>query len=456
MPRQATGSVHEHEHKDGTITFSLRVTFKGKRYRVPLGTSADGWTRARADIELENVRALIRMGRWEPPAPQPKAPSADPTFHEFASGRLTARKGELAESTFKDYSWRLTCHLLPYFADVRVSEFTVALVDAYRQHKVTEREEIREAIAAGDPPRDERGQRIKPLSNTSINMTLQSLAETLDVAVEHGLLETNPARGKRRRLKTKRFRRPFLELDEIQSLLAGAEALDRDGTALSDKAVQARELRAAGLTYPQIAKEMGIALSTAHYHCNRRQPVAEPILHRRAIVAVFIGSGIRVSELCALRWQYLDLDRRTLVIPDAKTEAGIREVRLTPWAIDAIRTYAASIGDHRPGDVVFPTSTGNPRDRKGVCELVKNAATRAAEMRAADRLSPFPGGVTPHALRCTYISLLLEAGYPLKYVMDQVGHDDESTTLRIYARVMQRRPRTEHDEVLDRLLAPRT
>jgi len=46
--------------------------------------------------------------------------------------------------------------------------------------------------------------------------------------------------------------------------------------------------------------------------------------------------------------------------------------------------------------------------------------------------------ITPHALRRTYISLTLEAGAPLPYVMDQVGHADSKTTLEIYAQVQKR------------------
>jgi len=45
-----------------------------------------------------------------------------------------------------------------------------------------------------------------------------------------------------------------------------------------------------------------------------------------------------------------------------------------------------------------------------------------------------------HALRRTYISLMLEAGAPLPYVMDQVGHADSKTTLEIYAQVQKRSP----------------
>jgi integrase len=61
--------------------------------------------------------------------------------------------------------------------------------------------------------------------------------------------------------------------------------------------------------------------------------------------------------------------------------------------------------------------------------------------------------VTPHALRRTYISLMLEAGAPLPYVMDQVGHLDSKTTLEIYAQVQKRVSRKKVHLAFDELLA---
>jgi site-specific recombinase XerC len=65
------------------------------------------------------------------------------------------------------------------------------------------------------------------ISNESINKTLVLLANILDTAVEHGLLPSNPARGKPRRLKADRPPRRFLEADELAELLAVAGELDR-------------------------------------------------------------------------------------------------------------------------------------------------------------------------------------------------------------------------------------
>ena len=50
-----------------------------------------------------------------------------------------------------------------------------------------------------------------------------------------------------------------------------------------------------------------------------------------------------------------------------------------------------------------------------------------------------PPGITPHSLRRTYISLMLEASEDPRVVMQQVGHTDAGLTLRIHAQVMKRR-----------------
>jgi len=65
------------------------------------------------------------------------------------------------------------------------------------------------------------------LSNDTINKTLVTLAQVLDSAVEHGVLASNPARGKRRRLKVAKPTRRQLEADDLKELLAVAADMDR-------------------------------------------------------------------------------------------------------------------------------------------------------------------------------------------------------------------------------------
>jgi hypothetical protein len=81
----------QYERRDGLATFSLRVTADGERHRLRLGTQEDGWTRGRADRELEDVLARIRAGVWTPPVKEEeRRPAEEQTFHEYATAYLRA------------------------------------------------------------------------------------------------------------------------------------------------------------------------------------------------------------------------------------------------------------------------------------------------------------------------------------------------------------------------------
>lgn len=207
MPRQPTGPVIEKRTQRG-ITFALRFRAYGRREYLTLGTHP-GWTRERAEVELQNVLADVRRGIWRPPAPEqhPADPTAEPTFHEFASEWYEARKGELRPKTQTDYEWALSGHLLPFFARHRLPAITVQEVDRYRQAKVREGR----------------------LSATSINKTLIRLAQVLEVAAEYELIDRNPAAGRRRRLKPTTPDRPWIDRAEhIAALLDAASAVDAE------------------------------------------------------------------------------------------------------------------------------------------------------------------------------------------------------------------------------------
>ncbi len=140
MAPAAKGEVVVHERRNGR-TLALRFRAYGKRRYLTLGTAEEGWTRRKAEEELENVLADVRRGIWRPPEPTriPAEPQSEPTFHEFASEWLEAMEHEgLKENTLAEYGWELSNHLLPFFAGHRLPEITVAEVDRYRQGKVRE------------------------------------------------------------------------------------------------------------------------------------------------------------------------------------------------------------------------------------------------------------------------------------------------------------------------------
>jgi integrase len=152
--RPTTGQLIERIGKYGR-TYSVRIRAYGERHYVTLGHSRDGWTRAKAEAELANILADVRRGFWVPdqPEPEPDAPTREPSFHEFASDWFDHARRELKPNTIAAYEYEITHHLLPFFAEHRPSQISIAEVDRYRQFKVRERDALRAARERGETPR---------------------------------------------------------------------------------------------------------------------------------------------------------------------------------------------------------------------------------------------------------------------------------------------------------------
>ncbi len=218
----------------------------------------------------------------------------DPTFHEFASEWFETTKGEWREKTRLDYEWQLTCHLLPFFRDHRLSQITVREIDRYRQGKVAEGQAIAAAIAEGRPPIEEqvdkRGRKHqrprRALSATSINKTITRLGQILEVAVEYGLIEANPAKGRRRRLKAQKTIPVWLDRAEhVEALLDAAGELDRHAQ------VKGGHDQKGGPSY------------------------------RRALLATLVLAGLRIGELTTLQWRDVELAGNRITVRASKTPA---------------------------------------------------------------------------------------------------------------------------------------
>jgi integrase len=130
----------------------------------------------------------------------------------------------------------------------------------------------RAALAAGADLRDRRGRRVQPLGPSSIRKLIDTLAAILEEAVEDGLLERKPARGKRMKVRVPKPRRTFLEMDELAALLEAARDQDRppavpvpiDGASHTRDRVAV--LAATGMRPSAIATELGLAKSTVTFH----------------------------------------------------------------------------------------------------------------------------------------------------------------------------------------------
>jgi integrase len=158
--------------------------------------------------------------------------------------------------------------------------------------------------------------------------------------------------------------------------------------------------------------------------------------------------------VCELDLGDLDFAHGVIHVRDAKTEAGIRQVHMTPWLHDELLAYRATRTEAQLDEPAFPTRNGARRDLRNVNRRVITPAVRAANaLRAERREPPLPESITAHTFRRTFITLMLEAGAPVPYVQGQVGHEDPTTTLDIYAQVLKRRDRRHHGEAFDSLMA---
>ena len=159
---------------------------------------------------------------------------------------------------------------------------------------------------------------------------------------------------------------------------------------------------------------------------------------RRAIVATLIFAGVRIGEARRLRWEDVDLAGGAIYIREAKTPAGVRAINLLPVLRHELQLFRRS--QDVPDGLLFATRTGRPIDASNVRQRVLAAAVDRADLALRHKgLPPLPAGLTPHAMRRTFASLLFALGEPPPYVMHQMGHTTAAFTLALYAKAMDRR-----------------
>lgn len=202
-------------------------------------------------------------------------------------------------------------------------------------------------------------------------------------------------------------------------------------------------MRAAGTAWNAIAAELGIAESTAIYHAKRVDE--RPVPRYRPVIATLTLAGLRVSELCALNCEHIDLARRELRVLDAKTPAGVRRVDIHDDLQEELSAYKAARGaTWQSGQPAFLNARRKRWTRNAIAQHVIPPSLEAANrQRESAGLPQIRDEVTPHTLRYTCIASLFAAGADQEYVADQVGHEDVTTTNRIYRYVLQRRRRGE-------------
>jgi integrase/recombinase XerD len=143
-------------------------------------------------------------------------------------------------------------------------------------------------------------------------------------------------------------------------------------------------------------------------------------LRDRAVLELLYASGMRASECVTLRLEDLNLEAGYLIC----TGKGSRQ-RLLPvgasalhWVGLYLRTARSAFVKRRDPGTLFLNRSGRPLSRQALWAILRRAARRAG-LRAA---------VSPHTVRHSFASHLLERGADLRSVQALLGHADISTT----------------------------
>lgn len=152
----------------------------------------------------------------------------------------------------------------------------------------------------------------------------------------------------------------------------------------------------------------------------------------KAMLEVMYASGLRVSELCALKVRDVHFAAKAVAVSKGKG-AKSRVVPISDFALEWLQHYVNgarkdNVGKKSP--YLFLNKEGQPISRQYFFLVVKKYAHQAGVSN--------PDAISPHTLRHCFATHLLEAGAEIRAVQEMLGHAHLSTT-QIYTHVSSRR-----------------
>lgn len=169
--------------------------------------------------------------------------------------------------------------------------------------------------------------------------------------------------------------------------------------------------------------------------------------HDYLIFSLLAYSGMRVGELLALKWKDINTKENTISITKTiynpnnqledyelltpKTKASIRTIKMDDKIMDLLKKHKAyqneqimsTRNEYKDMGFIITRQHGYPELQK----TVLNRMNRLLKGAGIEK------DLTPHSLRHTHTSLLIEAGVGIKEIQQRLGHGDINTTMNIYA-----------------------
>ena len=153
-------------------------------------------------------------------------------------------------------------------------------------------------------------------------------------------------------------------------------------------------------------------------------------LRNSALMELIYGSGLRVSELLDIEMEDIHLNQGYIIVKGKGSKE--RMVPISDPAIIALRNYIIKGREQLLGDTksnfLFLNQSGQRLSRQGFFKLLKKLASDAGVKTEC----------SPHTLRHSFATHLLENGMDLRTLQSLLGHEDISTT-QIYTHISQKR-----------------
>lgn len=355
----------------------------GRSRRLTIGRHGAPWTPDTARKEAQDV--LARVAKGEDPATEKREAREAATVADLCTrymdaanaGRLpTRRSGTKKASTLATDQSRIDAHILPLLGKRTVAGLTTADLERFMRDVADGKTHRREHLGRARAVRVVRG------GMGTASRTVGLLGAILTYAVKVGLRADNPAHGVLRPADGKRERR----LSEIE--------------------------------YAALAKGLEKAAQPGEPRTDGKQARRAMWPHAVAAIRFLSLTGWRSGEALGLRWQDVDLPRRTARLADTKTGASTRALSRAACAVLELQ-HMATGGE--AAALVFPPARGGE-------ESIMSGFKRFMSKVVA--LAELPPEITAHVLRHSFASVAADLELSEITIGALIGHKGGGITRR--------------------------
>lgn len=360
---------HVRVWSSGERTYRLKYIIAGRQRVATIGQHGSEWTAEEARSEAEDLRRIVRRGR-DPIAERLAKQKANElqrrrsvTVEQLIDRWLL--QGRAANPSKREITWatddrKLRLHIIPLIGKIPVKELTKGDVEDAQA-------KIKGGYTRRDKKTKRRGRSIVRGGPGIARSAIMSLSSCLSWAVDQEILDANPVL--RVKKEKPRMRERFLSNAEVARLFETLDAFEH-------------------------TKTLNGAFAD--------------------MIRMLLLTGARKTEIQALRWHEVDLQRGNIVLCRERSKTGEKVIPLSTHAVQILSA-------RRPQEngPVFPSPTGNGKHAMGLQKAWERIRSQAG---LAD--------VRIHDLRHSFASFAVAGGASLPLIAKALGHKQFSSAQR--------------------------